>query len=167
MVFIGKARHEISGNSLPLFLKYFILLATTAVLSLPSRNENIVASSQSSTTTKQERRSSKRARHTVNGGRWCTTSSAGHLAWKWSPGTFGRCSEWEGSSSEPRWPAPLDSPPHLSPQLTVPVGKGGKGIELQCLEHQSTRMNWISSMPYIWTVNIVNVSMKTIVWRDI
>lgn len=35
---------------LPLFVKYFILLAITAVLSLASKNENMLVSSQSSTT---------------------------------------------------------------------------------------------------------------------
>lgn len=54
-VFIIKARHEITSNVSPLFVKYFILFAITAVLSLESKYENIVVSSQSSTTEKQER----------------------------------------------------------------------------------------------------------------
>lgn len=51
---------------LPLFVKYFILFAITAVLSLESRNENIVVSSQSSTTARQEIKSQKKYEWTIN-----------------------------------------------------------------------------------------------------
>lgn len=58
MVFceIVKLRHNIISDSLPLFVKYFILLDITAVLSLESKYENIVVSSQSSATATQERK---------------------------------------------------------------------------------------------------------------
>lgn len=56
IVFLRKWHHkqmkvrEKWCSYLPLFVKYFILLAITAVLSLASKNENILVSSQSSTT---------------------------------------------------------------------------------------------------------------------
>lgn len=56
-VFIREPRHSINSDFLPLFVKYFILLAITAVLSLESKYENIVVSSQSFTTARQERKS--------------------------------------------------------------------------------------------------------------
>lgn len=55
MKLTSEPKCKITSDSLLLFVKYFILLAITAVLSLESKYENMVASSQSSATARQEK----------------------------------------------------------------------------------------------------------------
>lgn len=55
MKLTSEPKRKITSDSLLLFVKYFILLAITAVLSLESKYENMVASSQSSATARQEK----------------------------------------------------------------------------------------------------------------
>lgn len=80
-----KPKHKIIGDILPLFVKYFILLDITAVLSLESKYENIVASSQSSTTGRQESTSKQTTQEEY--GQWnnngkAKISTTGHLDWQ-------------------------------------------------------------------------------------
>lgn len=129
-------------------MKYFILLETTAVLSLESKYENIVVSSQSSATicliiTKIIKAVNKEHWEDIGNDMlicsvivtemmerwlqlilalvWVKWSLKGHLVRQWNPDIVSQSSESEGWYGELHWPAPSGNPPHQHSQWVDPV----------------------------------------------